>query len=325
MKQQNFLFVDIVSSIFLLILFIANFLGLLYILQGNIIFSALASTLIIICYYFLVQLLAKNKELMFKNKFIHSSSVLWLFYIGLFFVSFVLMSHFVNVEFNAKKQIQDDALSKLTIVDSATTIYKDRSKKVIEDFENDLKTKLKSYKNTGSNSTLNELTSKPYSIDAKVLSDRTYLNVDQIANAKLAPIIKNIEANAVNFDSITKNNTEKYKSTFTNWKRLSLVGTYSTLNDYVDQSINLINEKIAQFPIDNSPIIINYNKENLPLGTPSEFNKKFTPNYILPIIVVLLINGFILIPFFTEKVRSYNNTTNKTQEGPSNNGGSIEL
>lgn len=325
MKQQNFLFVDIVSSIFLLILFIANFLGLLYILEGNIVFSALGSIFLIICYYFLIQLLAKNKEVMFKNKFMHSSSILWIFYIALFFVSFVLMSHFVNVEFNAKKSIQEDALAKLGVVDSVTSVYKDRSSKVLEDFDADLKTKLTAYKNSGSNEVRNKLTVAPYNIDASVLSDRTYLNVNQVASAKLTPMAKAVETNTANFDSIIKNNTDKYKSVFNNWSRLSLVGTYSKLNEYVDESTAKVNEKIQELPIDNDPIVVNYSKENLPLNNPKAFNQKFTPNYIIPILVVLLIHAFILIPFFTEKVRAYTTSARATTGEPVDTGSEIEL
>ncbi len=326
MKKQNFLFVDIVSSIFLLILFVANFLGLLYILEGNIIFSVLASIFIVICYYFLIQLLVKNKELMYKNKFMHSSSLLWGLYLILFFASFILMSHFVNIEFNAKKEIQKDALAKLSVVDSASTIYKERSKKSIEDFEADLKSKLKTYKNSGSNQLRNTLTTNPYSIAPEILNDRKYLNVNQVASARLTPMIKNIETNSANFDLTIKKNTDKYKSTFNNWNRLSLVGTYVKLNEYVDQSIKLINDKIVELPADNTPIVINYNKDTLFLNNPKKINQKFEPNYTITIIIVLLINIFILTPFFSEKVRSYTTTSRIKNDGTTNNNGtSIEL
>lgn len=53
MKQENFLFVDVVSSIFLLILMMGNFMGLLYITSGNYAISLLISLFIVVCYYFI--------------------------------------------------------------------------------------------------------------------------------------------------------------------------------------------------------------------------------------------------------------------------------
>ena len=63
MKQENFLFVDVVSSIFLLILMMGNFMGLLYITSGNYAISLLISLFIVVCYYFIIQVLKKNKEI----------------------------------------------------------------------------------------------------------------------------------------------------------------------------------------------------------------------------------------------------------------------
>ena len=62
MKQQKFLFVDIISSFFLLLILIGNFMGLLYITEGNLALSLLGSLVLVVCYYFAVEQLKKNKE-----------------------------------------------------------------------------------------------------------------------------------------------------------------------------------------------------------------------------------------------------------------------
>ena len=62
MKQQNFLFVDIISSFFLLLILTGNFMGLLYITEGNIALSLLGSLVLVVCYYFAVEQLKQNKE-----------------------------------------------------------------------------------------------------------------------------------------------------------------------------------------------------------------------------------------------------------------------
>ena len=115
MKQQNFLFVEIVSSIFLLILLIGNFLGLLYITDGNIVISMLSSMFLVVCYFFAILFLKKNKEQMMKHKFLHSSLLFWFFFIILGAASFFLMSHFITIEYQCKQQVQNEAKQKQTV------------------------------------------------------------------------------------------------------------------------------------------------------------------------------------------------------------------
>ena len=62
MKQENFLFVDLVSSIFLIALLLGNMFGMLYITDGNIAISLIGSLLIVVFYYFILQMLKRNKE-----------------------------------------------------------------------------------------------------------------------------------------------------------------------------------------------------------------------------------------------------------------------
>ena len=63
MKQQNFLFVDLVSSIFLLVILIGNFMGLLYLTDGNLVISMLGSMFLVICYFFVVQSIIQKSSI----------------------------------------------------------------------------------------------------------------------------------------------------------------------------------------------------------------------------------------------------------------------
>ncbi|MBA4320989.1 MAG: hypothetical protein C0412_21570, partial [Flavobacterium sp.] len=180
MKQQNFLFVDIVSSIFLLVLLIGNFMGLLYITEGNLVISMLISIFLVVCYFFVVQLLKKNKEVMMRKKFLHPSLLFWLFFLILGYASFNLMSHFINVEYNCKEKIIAEATHKIRLVDSLSVTYKKRSKVDIQNFEAQLKTKLTAYKTTKNNILRNQLTLEPFRVDAGVLSNPDFINVDEV-------------------------------------------------------------------------------------------------------------------------------------------------
>lgn len=302
MKQQRFLFVDIVSSIFLLILLIANFLGLLYITEGNIVLSLLSSMFLIVCYFFIIQLLKKNKEQMKKYNYLHSSLIFWVFFIILGVASFFLMSHFINVEYNCKEQVKSEAKRKIDLVDSIATVYKKRAKEDINNFHSNLKHYLEVYKNTG-NDFRHALASAPYLISNDVLNSPSYINVDETVNAKKLPFELKIENNIKNLDSTIGRNSSKYQSIFDNWKRLSVVGAYSKLNEYVEDNLRMVNSKIKELPLDQSFITMSYDKTQLPLNNPSKLNIIYPPNYVIPSIAIIVIHLFILIPFFTTKIR----------------------
>ena len=324
MKQQNFLFVDIVSSIFLLVILIGNFMGLLYITDGNLVISILGSMFLVICYFFVVQLLKKNKEEMMKNNFLHGSILFWVFFLMLGFVSFSLMSHFINIEYNCKDQIKNEATAKIKLVDSIAAAYKQRSNEDVLNFEAQLKSKLDSLKRFKSNKLKNELVQDPYKIDAGILVNPDFINVDQVASAKVTPYQLQIENNIKNIEKTISLNSKKYQGVFDNWKRLSLVATYAKLNQYVDENIALVNTKIAELPLDKTPIKVSFNKNQLPLNSPSKLNQLYPPQIALPLIVILMIHLFILIPFLSHKVRGYNNSAPKRNTNNSSNKGASE-
>jgi hypothetical protein len=303
MKQQNFLFVDLVSSIFLLILLIGNFLGLLYITEGNIVISMLGSMFLIVCYFFVIQLLKKNKEEMLKRKYFHRSLLFWVFFIMLGSASFFLMSHFINVEYNCKEQIKSEATEKIKLVDSIAAVYKKRAKDDVDNFGADLKNKLTRFKATNDKIVRNQLTLAPYLIGEQVLNNPSFINVDEIANATVAPFQLRIDNNVKNLDSTIRLNSDKYQSIFDNWKRLSLVAGYAKLNEYVEDNLSMINSKIEELPLDRTLIIPSYNKNQLPLNSPARLSKLYPPEFTLPLIVIVVIHLFILIPFLTKKIR----------------------
>ncbi len=317
MKQQNFLFVDLVSSIFLLVILIGNFMGLLYITDGLLVISILGSMFLVICYFFVVHLLKNNKEVMMKNNFLHGSTLFWFFFLILGCGSFILMSHFINIEYNCKEQIKKEASIKIKLVDSIALAYKKRSKEDLLNFEAQLKTKLTLYKATKNNALKNELLQDPYKVDAGILNTPEFINVDEIASAKVNPYQLKIEKNNQNIEKTISLNSKKYQSIFDNWKRLSLVATYSKLNQYVDENIGLINSKIEELPIDKTPIKVSLNKSQIPLNDFFKLNKLYPPKIVLPLIVIIIIHLFILIPFLSHKVRGYKNSSSKSSSNNS--------
>src|SRR5690606_28160613 len=105
------------SSFFLVILLLCNFLGLVYLTNGNLLISLLSSLLIVICYYFVLQLLKKNKQRMSDVGYMKSpASIFLVVFIVFGFSSYVFMLHLVNIETNCRAQLQKEAEEKMTSV-----------------------------------------------------------------------------------------------------------------------------------------------------------------------------------------------------------------
>jgi len=305
MNKGRFLFVDVVSILFQMILFVGNFLGLLYLLEGNIPFSIAGSLLLTVIYFFLIQLLVDSKELMFKNRFLHATSLFWLFYLGLAVVSGSLLSHFINVEFNVKSEIQSSAYQKLEVVSKLVTKYDSISTVAVEDYENNLKIKLEEFVRIGNQNLKDDLVNPPYNLKIESLANRNNINTSRIVNAQLEFLHLIIERNVTYLDSNVRSMNIKYENVFKNWERLDLMDTYANLNDYVDKNIVLINEMIQALPVETEKLAPAYDKSALPLSSPSELNKQYKPNYTIPIIVILIIHFFLILPFYVKEVRTY--------------------
>lgn len=268
MKQENYTFVDIVSGVFLLVLFFSNFLALLYITEGSMVFSGLISFFIAVLYYFTVELMRKNKEALIRQGFKHFSLLFIGFFLLLSLVSFILMAHFLNVEFNAKEKVQQEAQQKLQLVSDFVAEYDKRSKTALGDY----------------GSSLNE--------PQNIVNKKVGIYEDKVENSKkfLAK-------------ELTKNN-EKFNKVFQNWQRMSVMQTYTNLNEYIKKSKEIVDKKLAELPVNQAPIKLSQLPENsLPLNNPFQLNDKYPPNYGLTIGVLLFLHIGILLSYFLTKIR----------------------
>ena len=326
MKQKDFLFVDIISAVFLLLILFTNFFGSLYISNGSITISVSVSVFLVICYYFNIEFLKNNKEQLIKNKLLHFSSIFVLLFVTLSAASFFLMSHFANVEFNCKEKVQNEAYTKLDKIDSLVTLYKSRSSVDLEEFQSTLKMKLKKFKSIRNHKLSNELSSSPYFIDETVLNDPTNIDVEIQSSVSISPIKTKIEQNIKNLDSTIVLNNEKIRNIFINWKRMSLFSEYDQLNDYAIKSKKNIDDMLALLPFNKTSSSIKFDDSKLPLNSPVLLAEKFKPSYLGTFLVILISHIFILIPFILQPIRKYPPPSKGSTKG--NNGasrGSVEI
>ena len=96
----------------------------------------------------------------------------------------------------------------------------------------------------------------------------------------------------------------------------------------MEDNIIMVNSKISELPLDKSPVNVTYNQDQIPLNNPSKLNKLYPPDMMLPLLIIIVIHLFILIPFLSHQVRGYkaspsNKNTNRNQE--KNIKGTIEI
>jgi len=328
MKQENFLFVDVVSSIFLLILLLCNFFGILYITEGNMLLSLAVSLIIVVCYYFVLQLLKRNKERMLNQGYLKSTASLFFIVFVVFgLISYVFMIHLVNIEKNSKKAIQKEADEKVLLVKDLATQYDKRANESMQTFEALFKGKLQAYKNQRTNVLRNELGNPPFNLPEAILnSPSASIDVSASTNAILNAYQVKYNNNHKLLDSLVFKKADSYNQIFQQWDRLNLAANYLALNDFVKISATLVNEKIKELPVDNEPIKVTISDKDLPLNSPIALAKIYSPDYLLPLIIILIMHAFILIPYFTYRVRKYNSPRLKDAEAEIiNRGGTIEL
>ena len=328
MKQENFLFVDVISSLFLLILLLCNFFGMLYMTDGNMLSSLAVSLIIVIFYYFVLQLLKRNKERMLNQGYRKTpASAFFIVFIVFGLVSYVFMVHLVNIEKNSKKALQKEANEKVTLLKNLVTQYDARANESLQTFEAQFKGKLQAYKSQRSNAQRNELGNAPFNLPEAILnSPSNSIDVASSTNAILHAYQVKYNHNHQLLDSMVLKKADRYNQTFQQWDRLNLAANYLALHDFVKNSADLVNAKIKELPLDNEQIKISIDYEELPLNSPIALAKIYSPDYLLPLLIILIMHAFILIPYFTYRVRKYNSPRQKDAKVEIiNRGGTIEL
>ncbi|GGH20419.1 hypothetical protein FAZ19_09880 [Sphingobacterium alkalisoli] len=324
MKQENFLFVDIVSSIFLLILLMVNFLGLLYITDANFGVSLIISLLVVVFYYFILQLLKRSKERM-ANKRYKDPGMLFFFIFFIFGTgSFLLFTHLINIEHNVKPHIQSEAKQIVSEAKEASENYFALASDAMQTFESNFKRKLQAYKQTRSNILWDELSNEPYKLPEAILkSPSNAIDIAESSNAILQAHRSKIALNKKNIDSLQVQQVASSTAPILYWDRLNVMKSYLKMNQALEETEVYINARIKELPVQKEQITMVQRNASLPLDHPVRLAQLHKPDYLVPAVIVLIMHLFILIPFFTHKIRIYP----RLSEGDSNHArkGTIEL
>ena len=232
-------------------------------------------------------------------------SALFLIFGALAIGSFVLMSHALNVEMNAKPKVQAEVAQEIAQVEKLSSVYQERVKKNLQDYEGELTKLLSEYKKKRTATLKDALSTDPYTIDPQILASFSKnIDVAELAKAKIQPYRVKAQENEKDITTrITQ--AQQFNKAFEEWKWLRVTSDYKKLNQYITESYSLVNEKLSQLPMQEEPLTYAGAPKGFPLDSFWQLNKHYTPNYLIPLLVVVAIHLFILIPYFTYKVRAY--------------------
>ena len=131
---------DALQGIGIIFALITSFLGLLYILKGDILISGLISVILVILHGYINRELIKSRDEISKNKLSFKSIFLWVSYAIICLPISLFLVHCLNVEICAKKDIQAMANAKTNLLIEMVESYKDSVKKDLSKLEVDLNT-----------------------------------------------------------------------------------------------------------------------------------------------------------------------------------------
>ncbi|PLW95244.1 MAG: hypothetical protein C0592_00495 [Marinilabiliales bacterium] len=304
-----------------------SFLGVLYLLNGDIFFSSMSAVTLVVLLYFLVDQLRKKKNQIRKNRFSYVAVVYWSLYVAISIPITFLLAHTLTVEIKAKKDIQGLAYEKMDILNDMVLSYTQQYGAYISaEYEPELKANLILISNNPNNSAAKTvLSNEPYEISSTTLNNISSTNVNSYIRKYINGKDK-LFASAL--DSVIRRNEvffETYGPVFDNWSRLRLSVAFNELDNLIEENYktlyrnfekhNHLSNAEFRFPI--------YNKEHK-LNKPFSLWGRYNPLFM--IVLALVFHALILLPYFLEPVSGmYKQHTTTTEKSSTDISGGIEL
>lgn len=291
----------ILQFIGLLFTLIVSFLGILYILNGDIFFSSMVAITMVVLVYFLIDQMKERKIVITKNRFSSLSITLWVLYILLAIPLTFLLVHAMTVEILAKKDIQGKANDKVTIAETMISSYDNQVNKYLQgEFQPVLAQNLGQYVLNHSNYTaLNILQSKPYNLEVSVLNSIRSNEVSQNIDKWVDVMRKNFDKARNEAKNRTEEFNEQYGNVFDNWSRLRLNIAFSELDKLIDENFQSLYAGFKKYNhVQGASFKFKYAKVEPLMNSPRKLWKSYNP--ALLIIASILFHILILLPYFLE-------------------------
>jgi len=310
----------ILQFIGLFLLLILSFFGANYMLNGDIILSGGISLTLVILMYFLIEFLKKRKVQITKSKFSTGSILGWVLFAVLCIPSGLLIVHALNVEINAKKDLQGYANNIVTKNQEIINLFQTENKQYISDTYLIARNALDSYVNS-SNETVRDsiktmLATRRFGIENLQEIDKNNFTNSAVALQSALEIRTEDMLDSVRVRSATVIENNAYL--VENWSRLRVVTSLQELENMLEKNLNQLNkflvaenyktnvfsnpndasnEVLAVLTDENNQLKIV--KANSNLASFSELWGQYTPyGLIIPALIFFFL---LILPYMLEK------------------------
>jgi hypothetical protein len=310
----------ILQFIGLFLLLILSFFGGNYLLRGDTIISGTVSLVLVISIYFLIEFLKKRKVQITKSSYSASSILLWGVFVLLAAPIAVLILHALNVEMNAKRDLQAYAKAIVAKNQDALNLFQSENQQYIEETHLIATNALDVYVNTSNksmkDSIKNVLEGSPFRFsDFSAINKSNYTTrATQLRDAL------EMRSEAV-FDSVqVRTNSVLNSSVYLvdNWSRMRVVVAIAELEAMLEKNINQLNRFLVDENFKRDVFVANNELKTEVLSIQAGENNELTitkstiqlsslrglwvaykPYWLLlPVLIFLFL---LLIPYFLEK------------------------
>lgn len=217
---------------------ILTFFGANYLLGGDIILAGVASAVLVIASFYLIEMLKKRKVHIAKTRFSIVSFLLWLLFALLCLPIDGLVIHALNVELNAKDELQKYANDMAAKNVEITRLFDTENKRYNEETELIARNALDTYVTTNSRSVKDSiatlLASEKFGI--RDLSQVTAANFSNSSIAVRAALDTKSQKVRDSVNDRTEANSAANLALVSDWSRLKVVTAIAELEDLLDQN-----------------------------------------------------------------------------------------
>lgn len=310
----------ILQFIGLFLLLILSFFGANYMLNGDIILSGGISLTLVILMYFLIEFLKKRKVQITKSKLSLGSILGWVIFAVLCIPSGLLIVHALNVEINAKKDLQGYANNIVSKNQEVVNLFQTENQQYISDTYLIARNALDSYVNTSNRKVQDSikvmLSSERFGIENLQQIDKNNFTNSALALQSALEIRSENVLDSVKDRSETVINNNAYL--VENWSRLRVVTSLQELENMLEKNLNqlnkfLVNENykanVFSNPEETSDKVLDaitdetnqlkIVKANTNLASFSELWGQYTPYEL--VIPALIFFFLLILPYLLEK------------------------
>ncbi len=323
----------ILQFIGLFLLMILSFLGANYLMEGDIFVAGALSLVLVIIMYFLIEFLKKRKVEITKNKFSTTSILLWTAFTVVCLPISYLVVHALNVEINAKKDLQAFAKELNDKNNEIVGIFQTENQQYISQTYLEASNSLEAYV-TSNNKSVKDTNETKLSSPRFGISDLSQINKSNYLNKATAlQSALEIKSQAM-LDSVTKRTETTINENYhlvENWSRLRVVVAIKELENMLNSNANQL-KRFLEVENYKKDIFLDVDGFTVPEQTAnnsityrtidfdiSDFSKLwdvYAPIWLF--FPVLLFFGLLLLPYFLEKTAGVYDI--KSQEDPMEGG-----